>query len=155
ARSRARSIVAAAAAVVAAAAAVTAPASSSISAPTAIAATAPTAIAAAVIAAAAAIAAPAATAAASGSSRSGLVDGEASALVVAAVEVLDGSVGLVVIFHLDEAEASTPPRLAVAQDLSRPDRTVLLEHLLKMIRRDRIGQIPDVKPFRHRTCLGQ
>src|SRR5579864_1413492 len=67
-----------------------------------------TATASASIAAAGAVALAASPAAAR-SPRPGFIDRETPALMVAAVEVFDGSLCLLIAVHLDEAEAAAPP----------------------------------------------
>src|SRR5512135_335627 len=107
-------------------------------------------------AATAAVATPAAARSATARGpRSRLVHREPAPPMLAAVEVLDRGVRLLVVVHLDEAEAPAPARLPIAQDLGRNDTTVLLEQLLEVFRSDREAEIPDVKPFCHRTCLEQ
>src|SRR5262249_28119132 len=106
------------------------------------------------VAAAAAAVAAATTAVAAATARGAgprLVDRQATALVVVAVEVLDRGVGVGGVLHLAEPEAAAPPGLTVAQHLGRPDRAVLLEQLLKVLRGHRVAEVPDVKPFCHRT----
>src|SRR5262249_17264792 len=75
------------------------------------------------VAAPAAVAATAATAAAR-CPRASFIDREATAVMVLAVQALDGRQGLVIIDHFHEAESPAPSRLAIAQDLAAAHRPV-------------------------------
>ncbi len=112
--------------------------------------TATAAAVAAATAAAAVTAAASATTAARGP-RSRFVDSETTAVVILAIQALDGREGLVVIVHLHEAESPTPTGLAVAQDLGAAHGPVLLEQFLKLLRSDRVLEVANVKPLRHRN----
>src|SRR5271157_291726 len=81
--------------------------------------------------------------------RLGLVDGESTSIMIAAIQCLDRYMRLVVIGHLDEAESSTTARVPVDQDLCRAHGTELCEQLLELLGSDSILEVPDVKPHRH------
>lgn len=102
--------------------------------------------AAAAIATAAATAAKASPAATTTARSAGprLVDGQPTAVVILAVQRLDGVLRLVVVRHLDEAEASAPAGFPIAEDLGRGDRAELFKHFLKLFRSHRVLQIADV-----------
>ncbi len=72
--------------------------------------------------------------------------------MIATIQSLDRFERLVVIGHLDEAEASTTARFTVDQDVRRGHGAELCEQLLQLHGRDCEPEVPDVKPFRHCNC---
>src|SRR5262245_36242964 len=96
-----------------------------------------TAAAAATVAAAPTPAAPAAATAATATTavltRPGLVDGQRAALVVRAVECFDGALGLAIVGHLDEAEATRPAGFPVGDDLCARDRAIRLKECKQIV----------------------
>src|SRR6516225_9799922 len=82
------------------------------------------ATAAAATAATAAAIAAATTTPAAGGPRSRFIDREATAVMILAVQALDGRKGLVIIDHFHEAESPAPAGLAVAQDLGAAHRPI-------------------------------
>src|SRR5262249_6310352 len=74
-----------------------------------------------------------------------------TAIMILAVQALDGREGLVIIDHFHEAKSPAPTRLAVAQDLGGGDRPVLLEDFLELLGSDSVLEVANVKPLRHRT----
>src|SRR5207249_3408057 len=120
---------AAAAAVAAASAAATAAATAAVAAPATAAATA-TAVAAATATS---------TAAAALLTGTRLVDGERPALVLLAVQGVDRRRGLVIVGHLDEAEAFAPAGRAIVDHLRAFHRAVCRKHRLKIRTADPVG----------------
>src|SRR5262249_26294045 len=96
---------------------------------------------------AAATSATVATAAATGAILlgPGLVDGQGTAIVLLAVEVGDGGLGLVIGRHFDEAEAAAGAGSAVGDDLGALDGPVSREEILEVRAAHVVAQISDVK----------
>src|SRR5271165_2324417 len=61
--------------------------------------------------------------------RLGFVDGQRSAVMLLAVERLNGGLGFLVAAHLDEAEPLGAAGVAILDDLGRHDRAVLPKQL--------------------------
>jgi hypothetical protein len=70
--------------------------------------------------------------------------------MIVTVEAFDRRIGVGVVIHLDEPEASAPAGLPIAEHLRRSDLAILLEQLLEILGSHRVGQVSDIKPFRHR-----
>src|SRR5262249_6840913 len=79
----------------------------------------------------------------------GLVDRQAAALDLGAVEGGDGRLGLLVAAHLAEAEPLGPAGVAVHDHLRRLDGAVRPEQLLQRAVGDAVGQVADVQLLAH------
>jgi hypothetical protein len=66
-----------------------------------------------------------------------------------AIELIDGSSGLFLGGHLDEAKASRTSRLTVLDDCGRFNRARLSKHFLKLFAGGLEGQISDIQFHRH------
>ncbi len=70
-----------------------------------------------------------------------------------AVERLNGSLGLIVVGHLDESEAFGPAGVAIVNDLSGRDLAVLTKQLLKFRAIHLVAQVPDIQLLTHWNLL--
>jgi hypothetical protein len=95
------------------------------------------------------------TTAASVFARLGLVDGQASAVVILVVEAVNRGQGLGLGVHLDESESLAPAGVAVLNDLGALDGAELREQLLKLRAVDLIGQITNIQLLAHRWSPGR
>src|SRR5262249_37796896 len=107
------------------------------------------ATAAATAAAVAATATAAATAAAAVLARPGLVDRQRPALVVRAVEGVDGALRPRVVIHSHEPEPARPAGLPVGNHLGPGHRAVFLEQGQKVVGRTIPHEVADVDILRH------
>jgi hypothetical protein len=79
----------------------------------------------------------------------GLVDGEGAAIVLLAVEGLNGCLGFVVVRHLDEPETFTAAGVAIVDHLGRKNLAVLAKQLLEFRAIHLVAQVPDVQLLSH------
>src|SRR5262249_26525512 len=79
----------------------------------------------------------------------GLVDRQAAAVHLLAVERLDGRLGLLVAVHLDETEPLGPARVPVHDDLGGLHGAVRLEQLQQVAVGHAVGQVAHVQLLAH------
>src|SRR5262249_31089515 len=89
------------------------------------------------------------TAAAAARPLLGLVDRQRPAAELAAVQLVNGLLGLLVAAHLDEREAAGPAGLAVRHHLGIRDGAVLAEHLAQLELGGVERKIADVQTSTH------
>ena len=70
-----------------------------------------------------------------------------------AIQGGDGRLGLVVVGHLDEAEALAAAGVPVVDDLGGNDLPVLTKQLFQLRAIDLVAQVPDIQLFRHWRAL--
>src|SRR5207245_9741755 len=78
-----------------------------------------------------------------------VVDPQAAALQVGAVELLLGAVGVLGARHGDEPEAARLTRVAVGDDRHRLAGARLREQLAQLLLRDPVGEVADEALLRH------
>src|SRR4029079_13109683 len=98
---------------------------------------------------AAATAATARTAAAAGRPLLGLVDVDGAPAKLAATQLLDGGLGLLVGAHLDEPETARPPGLSFHHYLGFRDRSDGAEDLPQLQLGGLVGKIANIKTSTH------
>src|SRR5579862_9011178 len=85
----------------------------------------------------------------------GFIDGQRPAATVLAVQGGNRSLGLLIGFHLDEAETFGTAGVAIDDDLSRFHRAVGFEHFAEVCVRHPVTQVSDIKLLAHyQTPLG-
>src|SRR5258708_7778147 len=83
----------------------------------------------------------------------GLVDAQAAAVHLGAVELLLGALGVVVVRHGDEAEAARLPGVAVDDDRDRLAGARLGEELAQLVLGHRVGEVADEELLGHLALL--
>jgi hypothetical protein len=89
------------------------------------------------------------TAAAPVFSWTSFVDGERSPVRFFAVQGVNGRLGLIIIAHLDKAEAFRATRVSVHDDLGGLDRTMRRKHVFQIGVRHTVRQVSDIQLRSH------